>query len=784
MTDRPRSDDGSRSAAPDASAPTNPSATASPTFPAGASRTTALLLLVVMVLAAVGAFTSRSTTAPAGADAPQDVFSAARAAEALEPVAGDPRPIGSAAFDTAQAHLGEELEQLGLEVETQEVLAGRGDEERVRAGYNRNLIATRPGTDPTGTLVLATHLDSVPLGPGASDAGVGIAAILETVRALGPQALRNDLVVLLVDGEEEGLLGSEGFLREEAEELAEPIVVLNHEARGIEGRPLITRTNGPVDPLLDAMPHPEAESYIDALFAIIPNDTDFTVYREAGWWGMDMAIIDGSWAYHSPQDDLEHLDASTLQHYGELTLSLTREIGQRDLGALEAQAGADPVMTTTIAGILRLPPAAIIVLGLLAPLAVLAAFLTLRARHGLRAAGTLLGVLGGLLAWAGSVVAGVLLWEGARSAAPQMLSVTVGEPVHSRLFFVAEIAVTLAVLVLVWVLARLRISPAAMAIGAALPAAAGVAALAVAAPALGAWLVLPVAAACLGGLLALVLPAPVALAVRLLAVAPMGWMIGQQMSGLMEFGIASAHGGMAATVAIVFLVAAVLLLPGRAASGAPRARSARPVQLMVPAILLVLAVTASGVGIAVARGSEEPVQTQVFAHVEGADGSTRWEASGAADWAREQDGTSAASELPGPEVEVVSSQAGRLELEITSSREASRMDISLDELQAAQGATFSEVVLDGVPLDAEPADAEQADGGQTDAGQPGRLSVVGVRPGQTIRLEARVAGSPEQVTVRDSTFDLAEAGGYREPPADVSVVRSMVHVSTTVDLPG
>src|SRR5690625_3544635 len=84
---------------------------------------------------------------------------------------------------------------------------------------------------------------------------------------------------------------------------------------------------------------------------------------------MDMAIVDGSWAYHSPEDDLAHLDASTLQHYGDLTLSLSREVGERDLGALEAEGGATPVLTTTAAGILRLPPAVVAVVGLLAPLA-------------------------------------------------------------------------------------------------------------------------------------------------------------------------------------------------------------------------------------------------------------------------------------------------------------------------------------------------------------------------------------------------------------------------------
>lgn len=736
-------------------------------YSAGPTRAGVLLLMTVMVLVAIGGFASRTTTAPAGADAPADAFSAERATAALEPIIDVPRPIGTPANDAAHEHLTTELEQLGFTASTQEAIGSRSSGASVSAGYNHNLIATRPGTDPTGTLVLATHIDSVPMAPGASDAGIGIATILETVRALGPEALRNDLVVLLVDGEEDGLVGAEAFVGDGAEQLTEPIVVVNHEARGIEGRPLITRTNGPMHPLLDVMPQPEAESYIDALFAIIPNDTDFTVYREAGWWGMDMAIIDGSWAYHSPQDDLEHLDASTLQHYGDLTLALTREIGARDLGALETEAGANPVMTTTAAGILKLPPLAITLLGPLAALAVLAAIVVLRGRGALKITGTLLAGAGGLIAIVASIAAGAALWEGAMSLAPQMLSITVGEPVHARLFFVAEIAASLAVMAAVWVLLRRWLSPAATALGLALVPTALVAALGVAAPALGAWLVLPVAAAALGGLLATLLPGRLALAIRLLAIAPTGWMIGQQTSGLMEFGIASASAGLAGTLVLGLLAAAVLLAPGRTSATGPRARPARAAHLLIPAALTVAAGTASGIGIAVTTGSGEPAQARAFAHVSAPDGVTSWEAEGGTAWAQDLDGTTADTDLPGPEVEIVTSDADQLELEITSPRDATRMDITVDDAQLSEGATLSDITLDGVPLDGE---------------QISTISLVGVRPGQTVRIQAQPNGRPQELAVTDSTFDLTEAGGYSEPPADVAVVRSMVHVETTVDL--
>lgn len=50
-----------------------------------------------------------------------------------------------------------------------------------------NIVATLPGTAPTGAVVLAAHYDSVAAGPSAADDGAAVAALLETVRALGEQ---------------------------------------------------------------------------------------------------------------------------------------------------------------------------------------------------------------------------------------------------------------------------------------------------------------------------------------------------------------------------------------------------------------------------------------------------------------------------------------------------------------------------------------------------------------------------------------------------------------------
>lgn len=384
-----------------------------------APRRHAAVLLLVLLAVAVAGFAFRGVTAPRDAAAPEDVFSAERAAASVAPVVAVSRPMGSAENDSAHEELAAQLSALGFEIETQEGIGTRVLDGEASAGYVRNLVATRPGTDPTGTVVLASHIDSVPGAPGAADAGVGLAVILETARALGPETLRNDLVILLVDGEERGLLGSDAYLAGPGQELTAPVVVLNHEARGISGRPLVTRASGPMHAVIGSSPSPEFESFTDALFGIIPNYTDFSSYRDAGWWGMDMAIIDEAWAYHSAQDDAAHLDDGTLQHYGELTLALTRDLGDRDLGALQDRADEHPVQTTAPWGVVQVPPLVMTVLGLLAPLAVLAAMLVRRRRMEVTLPGAVVGAVVGLLVLVGGVLAAFQLWSATAAATPR-----------------------------------------------------------------------------------------------------------------------------------------------------------------------------------------------------------------------------------------------------------------------------------------------------------------------------------------------------------------------------
>lgn len=281
---------------------------------------------------------------PVDADAPEDVFSARRAERLLRSIAVEPRPTGSPGNARARSVLVAELRALGAEVTVQDAVAVGdlgpapfGVEYRA-GGRVRNVVARLPGTAPGPAVLLMTHYDSVEQGPGASDAGMLVAAALEALRALraGP-APRNDVIVVFTDGEEAGLLGARAFFAEHPA-AAHVRAVLNFEARGTSGPALMFET-GPgsgalIRMLADSPDAAVASSLFDEAYQRMPNATDFALSKDQRLPGLNFANIGGFIHYHGPEDDLAHVDLSTLQHHGANMLGLLRRLGGADLDEL------------------------------------------------------------------------------------------------------------------------------------------------------------------------------------------------------------------------------------------------------------------------------------------------------------------------------------------------------------------------------------------------------------------------------------------------------------------
>ena len=113
-------------------------------------------------------------------------------------------------------------------------LAGRGSHIRVAVDavvgrrVTHNVIAELPGSDPGRVVMAGAHMDSVPRGPGMSDNGSGVAALIEAGRHLARQPRRSTLRLAFWSGHEAGMYGSNRYVADlPAEERRRIAVYLN-----------------------------------------------------------------------------------------------------------------------------------------------------------------------------------------------------------------------------------------------------------------------------------------------------------------------------------------------------------------------------------------------------------------------------------------------------------------------------------------------------------------------------------------------------------------------------
>ncbi|GAA3035519.1 M20/M25/M40 family metallo-hydrolase [Streptosporangium longisporum] len=619
--------------------------------PALAGRRSLVAGLVALgVLLLVSAWTVVDLNPPSASpsDAPARTFSAQRAFSHIERFATRPHPVGTAEHARVRDYLVGELRRMGLQPQVHEAtgMAPRTLETpSVIAGRVFNIVAVIPGTAPTGRVFVTAHYDSVPQGPGANDDGSGTASALETARALIADGTRprNDVVLLITDAEEVGLLGAEAFVA--GHPLAKGrSVVINNEARGAKGPVLMFRTTRPNSGLISlfgsAAPHPVADSAFAELMEILPNDTDFTAFKPAGMSVFDSAYANEGTYYHSVLDDPAHVDLPTLQQMGDNTLALARAFGQADLTRL--QTGQELVYFNVPPDVLvRYPAWAASVVGGLALVATVALVLLARRRGVVTLRRTLLASVSALLPLTLGVGAGIVFWDALVTIRPELSGTATTTPYRPEAFWLAVFAIASTALLVWYVPLRRRLGPSALALGMLVwPALLG-AALGVLSPGSSHVLTWPVLGAALGALTALYLPPRwrvVALTAGLLPaaliLAPGAWTalsMGLSYAGYAVMPQAILFGGLV-------LPLAEMIWPRRRAP-------------LVPLAALVVSVALVGVGLQLERvDKDHPRKTNLGYGLDADTGKAVWVTSTSPDrWARRYGGV-ATGARPFPEV--------------------------------------------------------------------------------------------------------------------------------------
>lgn len=291
----------------------------------------ALLSTIAAVLVVLGLSVVRyAPPQPVLRDAPKERFSSQRARDVQEQIVspdGASRTLGGAFHAKAKQALLAELAKAGWKTETQRSLSCS---HHGACAIVENIVAKLEGADPSlpGVLVSA-HYDSVPASPGASDDAMGAAAVVETARALaeGPKPKRT-VVVLLSDGEEDGLLGADAFVV--SHPLAKALkLAVNVDARGSTGPSTMFETSAGNAWLVSLaqreLGRPVSTSLFYEVYKRMPNDTDFTAVKRIAH-GMNFANTARIEHYHTPEDSLATTDPGTLQHHGDHVLAMTRAL--------------------------------------------------------------------------------------------------------------------------------------------------------------------------------------------------------------------------------------------------------------------------------------------------------------------------------------------------------------------------------------------------------------------------------------------------------------------------
>ena len=295
-----------------------------------------LWLVGSLALALLIAVLTLQVPAPARIDAPATAFSAGRAMADVREIARRPHRVGSADHARVRAVLLQRMTALGLQTSTQSGPLSPAAVQRLeREGGSANgvevinLIGVLPGQDPRlPAVALMAHYDTVPDSAGAADDTTGVAAILEAVRAIRARGPADrTLVVILTDSEELNLDGARAFWG--GHPLRDRIgAVVNLEARGGGGRAMMFETGrGNAETIsLFARAGARATGGVSSnslavfVYDHMPNDTDFTIPKDRGVQGINLAFIGRPEQYHAPVSTPDALDQGSVQHIGSQAL--------------------------------------------------------------------------------------------------------------------------------------------------------------------------------------------------------------------------------------------------------------------------------------------------------------------------------------------------------------------------------------------------------------------------------------------------------------------------------
>jgi len=227
--------------------------------------------------------------------------------------ANGPRPTGSASCITAAEYIYEQFQNMSLAVRYHHWTYGSFSSDNVEATLN--------GTDETSDeiYIICAHYDTVSTSPGADDDTSGTAAVLIAASIMSQYQFNHTIKFVAFSGEEQGMLGSEAYAEEAANQGWNIVGVLNcdmisYAVTSNDGNNLIVFENTASEWLY---------TYTVGVNTEYSEYIQLTLHHGGSTWGSDhwyfwqygyCALFYFEYTetpyYHTPEDTIDHINAT------------------------------------------------------------------------------------------------------------------------------------------------------------------------------------------------------------------------------------------------------------------------------------------------------------------------------------------------------------------------------------------------------------------------------------------------------------------------------------------
>ena len=241
-----------------------------------------------------------------------------------------PHPTGSQECEKVADFIYEELQSYGLQVE---------NHYWEKKGYSgRNIVATLPGKD-NKTVILSAHYDSVAVSPGADDDGSGVSCVLMAAKIMSDYSFTHTIKFVFFSGEEQGLYGSDRFVRDMYER--NEIILADIQLDGVghavsrEGGSKMRLSSSGSSAWIAGVVNEMAESYDEiGLNVKIYRDfagSDHQSFINYGYEGVFFLEYEFNPHYHSSQDVIDYVNFTYMAKMCKLAIATAATLADMDV---------------------------------------------------------------------------------------------------------------------------------------------------------------------------------------------------------------------------------------------------------------------------------------------------------------------------------------------------------------------------------------------------------------------------------------------------------------------